>query len=192
MRPNTIVVAMLGVAALASCGNRAKQEQRLALEGWSEATAPLIDTKGAEIGVVGFRQAPDGVMIRISAKKIARGWHGVHLHEKGDCTDGKNGFKASGGHFDPDNHDHGLLHVSGGERGDLPNIYADKKGRIEAELYRAGVLLRPSEEGAARVGPHALIDDDGFAVVVHADPDDQTSQPIGGSGDRIACAAVTN
>jgi Cu-Zn family superoxide dismutase len=34
-----------------------------------------------------------------------------------------------------------------------------------------------------------LIDQDGAAIVVHASPDDHETQPIGGAGARVACAA---
>jgi Cu-Zn family superoxide dismutase len=36
----------------------------------------------------------------------------------------------------------------------------------------------------------ALLDADGSAVVIHARADDYTSQPIGGAGDRVACAVI--
>ncbi len=36
----------------------------------------------------------------------------------------------------------------------------------------------------------ALMDADGSAVVIHANPDDHKSQPIGGAGDRVACAVI--
>ena len=30
----------------------------------------------------------------------------------------------------------------------------------------------------------------GLSLIVHANPDDHVSQPIGGAGDRIACAVL--
>ncbi len=61
---------------------------------------------------------------------------------------------------------------------------------MTVEFFVSGLALYPSEEAAAHAGPHPLLDDDGFAVVVHAEPDDHHSQPIGGAGARIACAAI--
>ncbi|HBS33699.1 MAG TPA: superoxide dismutase family protein, partial [Parvularcula sp.] len=42
---------------------------------------------------------------------------------------------------------------------------------------------------ASENGPYPLLDDDGFAIIIHANPDDHVTQPIGGAGDRVACAA---
>ena len=35
-----------------------------------------------------------------------------------------------------------------------------------------------------------LLDDDGSSVVIHENPDDHVTQPIGGSGGRIACGII--
>jgi Cu-Zn family superoxide dismutase len=35
-----------------------------------------------------------------------------------------------------------------------------------------------------------LRDGDGSALVIHANPDDHMTQPIGGSGPRVACAVI--
>ena len=43
----------------------------------------------------------------------------------------------------------------------------------------------------AEFGPGAaLLDTDGSALVIHANPDDQSSQPIGGAGARVACGTI--
>ena len=39
-------------------------------------------------------------------------------------------------------------------------------------------------------GDGSLFDDDGSALVIHAGPDDYTSQPSGDAGGRIACAVI--
>lgn len=36
----------------------------------------------------------------------------------------------------------------------------------------------------------ALFDEDGSALVIHANEDDQITQPIGGAGARIGCSEL--
>jgi Cu-Zn family superoxide dismutase len=198
----SLPVLALALAGLAACGKKeaapspesaappAEQAAPIADPStWTDASADFIGPNGEAMGTVEFRDALGGVVMRLDMTGLAPGWHGIHLHVVGDCTDGAIGFKASGGHINPDNVEHGLLNPAGAHRADIPNILADESGAVKTEIFRAGVHLRPSEEAAAINGPFPLIDDDGFAVVVHANPDDHFSQPIGGSGDRVACAA---
>ncbi len=157
---------------------------------WSDARADFVSVSGEKIGDIEFRDGLGGVLIRVNVAGLAPGWHGIHLHMVGDCSDGADGFKASGGHINPDGTDHGLLNPAGSHRADIPNLHADDSGQARGEFFRAGVNLKPSEEGAALNGPFPLIDDDGFAVIIHESPDDHVTQPIGGAGARVACAAV--
>ena len=157
---------------------------------WTETRADFVNTLGQPVGTVEFKDGLGGVLIRIDMRFLTPGWHGIHLHQVGDCSDGADGFKLSGGHINPDNKEHGLLNPNGSHRADLPNLYADKNGDAKAEFFRAGLHLMPSEEAAAVNGPFPLLDDDGFAVIVHEDADDQMTQPIGGAGARVACAAL--
>ncbi|MGE0409264.1 MAG: superoxide dismutase family protein [Amphiplicatus sp.] len=164
----------------------------LAPAGGVDATATFHNAAGEEVGHAVFTEAPGGVLMRVDLKGLSEGWHGIHFHQIGDCSDGADGFKASGGHIDPDEHEHGLLNPMGAERADLPNIYAGPDGRASAEFYRGGLALTASEESAAANGPYPLLDDDGFAVVVHENPDDHQTQPIGGAAARVACASIRN
>jgi len=40
-------------------------------------------------------------------------------------------------------------------------------------------------------GAHSLLGDKGTAIVVHANPDDDKTDPTGNSGARIACGVIT-
>ncbi|MCB2114259.1 MAG: superoxide dismutase family protein [Parvularculaceae bacterium] len=164
----------------------------LAAAEWSDARADFVSPSGEKMGAVEFHDGVGGVLIRVDIDGLTPGWHGIHLHMIGSCADGADGFKASGGHINPDGLDHGLLNPNGAHRADIPNLHADDTGRARGEFFRTGVFLRPSEIGAAINGPYPLIDDDGFAVIIHESPDDHVTQPIGGAGARVACAAVVN
>jgi superoxide dismutase, Cu-Zn family len=39
-------------------------------------------------------------------------------------------------------------------------------------------------------GSHSLLEPGGTAIVIHAQPDDERSDPSGDSGDRVACAVI--
>jgi Cu-Zn family superoxide dismutase len=144
------------------------------------ATYPLVGPSKTAAGKVILTPAPSGFLLRIEARGLKPGWHGVHFHWTAECGD--EGFKAAGGHI----HDggrgaaspvHGLLNPRGNEIGDLPNIYAGRNGEAKAEIFVGGRRLN-------------LRDRDGSALIIHAAADDHLSQPIGGAGNRIACAAI--
>ncbi len=163
----------------------------LAPAGWADAAGGFVNRENRPAGYVALAESPGGgVLMRVDLMNLGEGWHGIHLHQLADCSDHDAGFKASGGHIDPDDRSHGLLNADGPERADLPNIYARPDGRATAEIYNASIALFPSEAASAEIGPHPLIDEDGFAVIVHLNADDHETQPIGGAGERVACAAI--
>lgn len=146
-------------------------------------TATIKDAKGADIGTVKLTDAPKGVLLHIEASGLTPGWHGIHFHEKGDCSDA--GFKLSGGHVHTMTPSvHGLLNPQASDQGDLTNIYAGADGKSMAEIFSPLVALHAVTDRAN------LLDADGSAIVIHASPDDYTTQPIGGAGARVACAVV--
>jgi Cu-Zn family superoxide dismutase len=145
-------------------------------------SSELKSPDGTTIGTVTVTNAPKGVLLRVEAKGLPTGWHGMHLHEKGDCGDAK--FANAGGHVHQgDKAVHGLLNHHANDAGDLPNVYVAGDGSLTVELYSTLSSLKGGHHQAK------LADGDGFAIVVHTAPDDYTSQPIGGAGARIACAA---
>jgi superoxide dismutase, Cu-Zn family len=139
----------------------------------------IIDGTGEIIGTATLTESPHGVLIRIEIGPggIEPGWHGIHLHQVGDCSD-VGEFQLSGGHINPEGREHGLLNPEGPDAGDLPNIYAGEDGAVNAEMFTWLITL------------DELRDEDGSAIVIHENPDDHITQPIGGAGARIACAEV--
>jgi len=186
----TAVITVFSAILLAACGNSgaggtatAEKAAAPSLAGWGDASADFVNAAGDKTGEVAFKATPHGgVLVRISLSGLPEGWHGIHLHQVGDCSDGADGFKASGGHIDPGNMEHGLLNPNGPEAADMPNIYASANGVAAAEILNDELSLD---------GGSPLADADGFAVVVHESPDDGVTQPIGGAGARLACAAVS-
>lgn len=140
-------------------------------------TGEFKNAEGRTVGAVSVVQAPKGVLLKVEASGLAPGWHGLHFHEKGDCS--KSDFTSAGGHV----HSatpvvHGLLNPAANDKGDLPNIAAGADGKAMAEAFSTLVSLDD------------LRDADGSAVIIHAAADDHTSQPIGGAGARVACAVL--
>ncbi|WP_409418340.1 superoxide dismutase family protein [Phenylobacterium sp.] len=143
----------------------------------------LKNSAGDAIGAATLTNAPKGVLMRIELTGAAPGWHGLHFHEKGDCS--KSDFTSAGGHV----HGgptmvHGLLNPDANEAGDLPNIFVAADGSANAEIFSTFVSLGGVD------GRQDLADKDGSAIVIHANADDHQTQPIGGAGARIACGVI--
>ncbi|WOI54703.1 superoxide dismutase family protein [Parvularcula sp. LCG005] len=143
----------------------------------SDADVAVIGTDGSEIGRAIVAGGPNGLLIRVDVSGLSEGFHGIHLHQVGDCSDFAEGFKLSGSHINPDGNAHGLMNADGYEKADLPNVYAHHSGHARAELFVGGLMLEDA------------MDEDGFALVVHENEDDHQTQPIGGAGARKGCAA---
>jgi Cu-Zn family superoxide dismutase len=144
------------------------------------ASARVSDAGGADVGTVTLTQTPAGVLIMAELSGLPAGVHGFHLHERGVCEPP---FESAGEHYNPTAAEHGFKVVGGPHAGDMPNIHVPESGTLTIEVLNANVSL---EEDA----PETLFDEDGTAVVIHADPDDYQEQPSGHAGDRIACGVV--
>ena len=149
----------------------------------ADAAVMFKGVGGADVGTARLSEGPTGVLVRLDLKGLKPGWHAIHFHAKGDCSDAA--FTSAGGHI---NHatpkPHGLLNPAGPDFGDLPNVFAAADGTAKAEVFSA--LVSFAGEG----GRPALKDADGSALVIHENPDDYMAQPIGGAGARIACAVI--
>ena len=141
------------------------------------ASGTLIDAQGNQVGTVTMEQTTSGVAIQVSAKNLTPGEHGLHVHTVGACE--APAFTSAGGHYNPTSKQHGLQNPRGAHGGDLPNLSADSDGKT---FFTATTT---------RFTVADLADADGSAVVIHAGPDDQMTDPAGNSGDRVACATLT-
>ncbi len=142
-------------------------------------TIDLLGADGTKTGSALVTNAPDGTMVQVEVEGLTPGWHGVHIHAKGDCSDHTAHFAKSGGHAAETNQTHGFLTENGPHDGDLPNLWVHENGTGKAEFY--------TEEMEAK----DLNDMDGSALMVHAGPDDNTTQPTGNAGGRVACGVIS-
>lgn len=142
-------------------------------------TVPLIDAKGATIGDATLTETAGGTMLAINGRNLPPGEHGFHVHMTGKCETPK--FESAGGHWNPASKKHGHENPQGAHAGDLPNLTVAADGTVKFETELAGVRLTGGEQ--------PMLDSDGAAILIHADPDDEKTDPSGNSGARIACAA---
>lgn len=148
--------------------------------GGMQAQAEFHDAQGQTVGSATFVEGSSGVQITVEVNNLPPGNHGVHIHAVGQCDAPE--FKAAGGHFNPENKQHGLENAAGPHAGDLPNLTVGEDGR--------GRLTYTSNRVTLSEGPNSLFDADGSALVVHAGPDDNKTDPAGDSGARIACGVI--
>jgi Cu-Zn family superoxide dismutase len=189
MKPAILVLG--GSLLLAACGEQGEPDEA-ASEITAETTAmeagPAVETARSEIrdaqgnslGVVELEEADFGVTFSGTLTGLAPGEHGFHIHETGLCEPPP--FESAGGHFAPAGRQHGFHDPDGPHAGDLRNLLVSEDGSTLVDAADSLVTLRD--------GVNALLDADGSALVVHADPDDYRTQPSGDSGARIACGVV--
>lgn len=123
------------------------------------------------------------VHVDLQLQGLPAGTHAIHFHAVGKCdTTPAPAFSTAGGHYNPANMQHGLSNPAGPHAGDAPNFITDANGSAHVQFVTNRVTIT--------AGSATLFDADGSALVVHAGPDDQVSQPSGNSGDRIACGVL--
>lgn len=106
----------------------------------------------------------------------ANGKHAIHIHEFGDISaaDGT----ATGGHYNPEGHDHGLPDSKMRHAGDFGNLEADADGKAKFELTVDNLTLNGAKNPIL-----------GRGMIIHAGPDDG-GQPTGNAGARIAQGVI--
>jgi len=159
-------------------------------------TATLVDPQGKEVGTVTFAEVAGGTQVSVQVTGLPPGFHGFHVHAIGRCEpDSANpadpsmrgDFLSAGGHIGTGKSDHGH------HQGDLPLLYVTEAGTGSLTAVTDALSLAD------------LTDDDGSAVMVHANSDNYANIPeryapggpdamtrnTGDAGGRIACGPVT-
>ncbi|BDG09794.1 superoxide dismutase family protein [Anaeromyxobacter paludicola] len=144
------------------------------------AHARLVDAKGQELGTAKLVEEDGGVKMELMVANLPPGKHGIHVHAVGKCDPPD--FKSAGPHFNPGNKHHGLHNPQGPHAGDLANLEVKPDGRARELVTLKGVTLGGGERSLFQPG--------GTALVIHADPDDEKTDPAGNSGARIACGVI--
>jgi superoxide dismutase, Cu-Zn family len=186
--PRLVILAAVSAGSLGLAGLLALAVMGSAQAEPTTVSAELRDEMGKFVGNAKFSQEADSVLVRVTVEGLSKGFHGIHVHEAGDCTPP---FTLAGGHFNPTNSIHG------DHAGDLPVLQVNADGR--GDLRFASSSFDLSE----------LLEGNGTALIIHAGPDnyanipdrymsglpplpgpDTTTAGNGDSGKRIACAVL--
>lgn len=143
------------------------------------ATAIIRDSAGTALGTLHLRDDSGTIRVEGTLSGLAAGVHAIHIHEVGACTPT---FEAAGAHWNPTDAHHGRDNPEGPHLGDMANVDVATDGTAQVHVTTSG--------GSLHGNPMAL-DADGASVVIHADPDDYTSDPSGASGARVGCGVIT-
>lgn len=141
----------------------------------------LKDPEGNTKGTAELKDSDEGVNVSITAEGLPEGKHGFHFHETGVCE--APDFESAGGHFNPEDTEHGLEMENGPHAGDLPNLEVGEDGTVDDEFTAKYVSLDADKA-------NSLLNESGTSIVIHADEDDGETQPSGDAGDRIACGVI--
>lgn len=181
----SILTASALTLVLAACGSPETDQDAVDDTAMDAATlteprtamAMLQTAEGTPAGSVTATAADGGITIALNVEGLEPGEHGVHVHMTGSCE--PPAFESAGSHWNPTAAQHGLENPAGPHAGDMPNLAVGEDG--------TGSLGYTLEGGTF----DGLLDADGSAFVVHAMPDDQTTDPSGNSGDRVACGVFS-
>ena len=194
MRSNrwtSLVAVALAGSVFAACGggdgdgNGDSAAQTTSTTTPPGAVADLTGPDGRSVGRVTFVESAGRIVVDGRLNDLPPGFHGFHVHAVGKCEPGASPFTSAGGHLVLGTQTHPV------HAGDQPVVFVLGDGtgeiRFTTDRYKLADLLNP----------------EGRAVIVHANPDnygnvptryvrqvDAMTQATGDAGDRIACGVV--
>lgn len=177
MKPEEIAAAQAGgsataapAAAAAPAGAPASAQAIL---------EPAKETPGFSGRVIFYSAGSQVRVVADVAGVSPPGNHGFHVHENGKCErDPGKDFTSAGGHFNPAGTPHACPDAASHHAGDLGNIVINADGTGHLDVTTSALSL----SGASSVV--------GRGLILHAAPDDCTSQPTGNAGGRLACGVI--
>lgn len=196
MRTSHILTLTLALAPLTACQDAREEvvdenplvpdeaktseleEPEAAGESQPRVEAEIVGKSGAELsGTAVLTEAEGGVEVTVEVTNAEPGRHGLHIHQKADCS--ADDATSAGGHFAPRGHEHGLLDEDEKHLGDLGNLEIAEDGTGSKTVVVKGANL---DEGHDR----SFL---GRAIMIHAKPDDG-GQPTGNAGARVGCGEI--
>lgn len=141
------------------------------------------NSQGQDAGTATLTAAGSGVKVKLNLMNLPEGEHALHVHQNAKC-DGPD-FKTAGGHFNPDNKEHGTKNPKGAHAGDMPiNLQVMADGTDHVSFVTNSISLKKDAK-------NSVFANGGTAFVIHEKADDMMTDPTGNAGARIACAVIT-
>ncbi|WP_264521234.1 superoxide dismutase family protein [Flavobacterium sp. N1994] len=130
-------------------------------------------------GTADFVEKNGEVTLTAKLTGLKPGTHGIHIHEKADCSAAD--AASAGGHWNPTFKKHGKWTDAEHHKGDIGNFEADASGKA--------TITFKTNEWCIGCGD-ATKDILGKGLIVHDKADDFVTQPSGNAGARVACSAI--